>query len=438
MAALSISILSLIISTSSNDLKNIEIDFTGNSFFSSKFLLPNFKFFKNPQDIELYIKHILDQYNDAGFPFCSIRPEFIEVDTTTKKLILHIDEGERVVIKDYIFKTDGKTDIEQLKRIVRIKKDQYFSLRNLNSIKKTILKTNAFKGISETILKKDNYYYLLFDLKEKASDYIIAGGSFAEANNYFSAEFYSFNIFGTLRQFQFRYESSIFSGEDKKVFQINFTEPVFLNPVIFNTTLYLQAYDSARLAEFNSSLDAPLNPSFDIILISGVEVANYLTDSNNYSYMRTILGIGSEFRLNEISKNLLKFDYLFRDNKRLRIFYDGVIEFSHFFIKPHYYLVVTEKFEYFDYIRLGGAKNLRGYLEDEFLLKQALWVNFEYKRFPFYPLIDIGYLDGEYLYSYGTGIDARTNLAKVSLIFALPAKGNLRDGKVHILLEKNL
>ncbi|MEO0205457.1 MAG: hypothetical protein ABIL22_02140 [candidate division WOR-3 bacterium] len=98
MAALFVSVLT-IVSTSVNNENNIVIEIEGNRFFSSDFLLARYKSIKNHSDMEKLIRKILDEYSNAGFAFCSVRPELIDVDSVTKKLILHISEGERIMIK---------------------------------------------------------------------------------------------------------------------------------------------------------------------------------------------------------------------------------------------------------------------------------------------------------------------------------------------------
>lgn len=358
-----------------------------------------------------------------------------------KKLILHIKEGERVIIKDYLFKTDKRTEYGALRRIARVKKDQYFSLHNLRQTKKSILKTNAFSGIAEKILKQGDNYYLYFEIQEKSADYIVAGGAFAQAEYNLMFEFYSLNIFGTLRQFHFNYKSNFFKGLNKKFLSLNFTEPVFLHPVKFNTAFQIWASDSARLTELNASFNSSLNDYLEFNISSGIEMTGYLTDTGRYNHSWTVLGTGlrADFSTeNYIFSNETKLDYLIRDNERIRIFYDGNAGYANFFVRPHYRFVGTENFEYFDYIQLGGSKNLRGYMEDEFRIKRGFWINIEYRKFPVYPLLDVAYLDDDYTYSYGVGIDARTNLANASLIFAMPEKGKWNDAKVHIILEKKL
>jgi hypothetical protein len=91
---------------------------------------------------------------------------------------------------------------------------------------------------------------------------------------------------------------------------------------------------------------------------------------------------------------------------------------------------------FFDYFRLGGAKSLRGYFEEDIITSQITWVNLEYKRLFLFPLVDIGYNEGTILYSYGLGIDARSSFANASLIVAWPRDGSWRDGVLHLSFEK--
>ncbi len=437
MAAISISVLSIVIIS----IHSQDISIEGNTFFSTEYLFSLYKPIKNYSDIEIFIKKILDLYCNAGFPFCSINPEIVKLENARQKLILYITEGDRIVIKDYLFKTDKKTEIGPLKKITRINKDQYFSLKNLHRIKKTILKTNTFNDVTEKILKQGDNYFVLLEIKEKSTDYISAGGAFARSEKYFVFELSSLNIFGTLRQFRFNYESNISDRDNKNLLNINFTEPVILSPVIFRGDLKIWTYDSARLVELNGVFNTPLNDYLSIFVTSGIEITNYLTDAGSYGYSNTLLGAGLEWNFNKedlIFFNSIKFDYLFRDNERLRFFYDGEIGYANFFIKPHWRYAKTEIFEYFDYFKIGGAKSLRGYMEDEFLVKQAVWLNIEFKKLPLYPIVDVAYLNDKYTFAYGAGIEAKTNFVNTSIIFSIPRNGTWDDGKLHILLEKNL
>ena len=96
----------------------------------------------------------------------------------------------------------------------------------------------------------------------------------------------------------------------------------------------------------------------------------------------------------------------------------------------------TDIFDFFDYVRIGGARDLRGYLEDEFTVRKAFWVNLEYHRLFIFPLVDIARIDGDIVYSYGFGISAKSQIADASLMFAWPKRGAWSDGKIHLSLTR--
>jgi len=413
---------------------SLPIEISGNNFFSTSYLIAGFKSIKNKRDIETFIEHILNRYNNAGFPFCRIYPEIGYSNDSIKRIALRIDEDERVAITDYIFKINGKSNAQAVKRISRLKPGGYFSLNNVMNAKDLILKTRAFSDISENIVAKNGNYYLIFYLTENRSDYLIGVGSFAQEDMNFSASFYSLNILGTLRQFQFQYEYN-------RLFSLQYTEPVLISPASFNLDFSLWTYDSARLTKMDGKIIAPLYYNFNASLLSGIEIVSYYRDTFERNHTNNLLGVGFNFGYDmpDWSTNQeINFEYLFRQNDRMKIRYDGSFNVRKLFARPHYWWVQTATFEYFDYFRIGGSKNIRGYLEEEFVVSEAMWLNFEYKRFSLYPLFDIAYIENNLFYSYGFGIEAKTTFANASLIFAWPKDGNWHDGKVHLIFEKGL
>ncbi|MEO0161400.1 MAG: hypothetical protein ABIL74_03915 [candidate division WOR-3 bacterium] len=438
MAALFVPILSLFLTSQD---AGIEIDLAGNTFFTRDYLLEGHRRFKNKEAVEKYIQKILDHYGDAGFPFTAIRPEWVIEDSLQKKIILHIEEGTRVVIRDGIFKTAHDSEIAPLKKIARLRKNQYFSLSTVRRIKKNLSRLKIFDEISEKILKKDDDYFLCFELKEKSTDYLIAGAAITRETRYYALEFSSLNIFKTLRQCNFNYTSNVSGTPTRKDLKINLSDPVLLSPVQVNTGIQFWSLDTARLLTLNTGFDTPLIDFLTFSLTSGYEMASYRIAYQSYEYSHTQFGLElkADFSLGRVKLlNFMRIDWLMGRHERWRICYDGNVIYSALYLRPHYRLVRTERFEYFDYWHIGGAQSLRGYQEYEFLVKQAYWINFEYKKLPVYPLVDIASLDGEIKIAYGGGIDARTNLFDMTLAFAFPQQGNWQDGKVHITLKRNL
>jgi outer membrane protein assembly factor BamA len=417
----------------------IDVEFSGNTFYSSRYLMTNIHTLKTEHDVENLIQGALTKYSNAGFPFCRIIPEIVYSDSIVEKIILNVDEGERVKIADYIVNIQGKTEVGAIKKIARLQTNEYFSSKEIGYSKDILLKTGVFDEISDNIISREGKHYVLFTITEKKSDYLIAYGSFGkhtfDDNEYnFGFSFSSLSLLGTLRQLEFRYEY-------KKLFSLQFTEPILIAPSVFNLQFSIATYDSVRLAEFNGKFTAPLGHYFNVSLTTGVEAVSYYNgDVDDQQDINSIVGVG--VGMDYATRNWscvqnINFTYLFREYDRRSIKYNGMLDIFSLVMRPHYYWVQADSFEYFDYFRIGGSKNMRGYLDEEFTVRKALWVNIEYKKFFIFPMIDIGLIgDDDVVYSYGFGIEAESDFANASLVFAWPRGGTWGDGKVHVLFEK--
>ncbi len=427
------SIISILLASSLYGLLNdLKIEITGNIFFSSHYLLSGDTHAKTESDAEEVVAHIIKKYADAGFPFCRVYPKIISTNNSIEKIILRVDEGSRVIISDYRFDIPGKTEAGAVKKVADLKPDSYFSSKEIERAKRNLRKTDVFEDINENIIYSGSKHYLLFSLKEKKSDYVTAFASASENDYNFSISFYSLNLLGTLRKLQFRYEY-------EKLFSLQFTEPILIFPAALSGNLSLWTYDSVRLVQVNGKFTAPLGRYFNVSLLSGAEAVSYYGDSVPRGHTDNLLGIGfgCDYETSTWAcRQDISFEYLFRQHDRQRIQYDGGFEAKKFNIKPHLFWVKSDSFEYFDYYRVGGAKTLRGYLDEEFIITNALWVNIEYKKFFLFPVVDIGWLEDDLVFSYGFGVEAKSNVADASLVIAWPKQGAWRDGKVHVMLER--
>ncbi len=425
-------IVFLVVSTpASRDDPIIEI--SGNVFFSSQYLMDKVTAIKNKTDVENLMAHIIRSYTDAGYPFCRIYPEIIVRDTVIERIILTIEEGERITVSDYIYDIQGRTVEGVDKKIMGLKRNSYFSSEEINHSKERLLRMRVFEDVNENIIYRDGNYYVLFSLKERKSDYLTTSGSFGENDANFSINFFSLNLLGTLRQLQFQYEY-------QKLFALQFTEPILIFPASLNIHFSLWTYDSVRLIQFNGRFIAPLGDIFNVSLLSGVEAVSY-PENNPYAQGHTNNLVGIGFGLVYDTFNLsfrqgINFEHLFRPCDRWKMQYDSEFNINKFIIKTHYYVVETDSFEYFDYYRIGGVKDLRGYYDEELIASHAIWLNSEYKKFFVFPLFDIGLLNQDLQFSYGLGIEAKSRLADASLVIAWPKRGSWQDGKIHLMLEK--
>ncbi len=409
------------------------IEIKGNVFFSSQYLIGNTSIVKNKSDVENLMERIIKYYTDSGYPFCRIYPEIIPGDNEIKKIILTIEEGSRVTVSDYLFDIQGKTEEGVIRKIMGLKANRLFSSKEINHSKQRLLRTHVFEDVDDNIIFRDGNYYMLFHLREKESDYLTTSGSFGENNANFSINFFSLNLLGTLRQLQFYYEY-------RRLFSLQFTEPILIFPAALNMSFSLWTYDSVRLAQLQGKFIAPLGNIFGVSLVSGVQAVSY-PDNNSgaQGYTNNLIGIGFDVTYDTLDlsfKQEVKLEHLFRHNDRWKMLYDGEFDVKKLIIKTHYYVVETDSFEYLDYLRVGGVKDLRGYYDEEFIASHAIWLNCEYKRFFVFPLFDIGVVDHDIKYSYGLGIEAKSRLADASLIIAWPQQGKWQDGKIHLMFER--
>lgn len=408
------------------------ITLQGNLFFSTDYLLGNTRSVEDVHDIETLIKHILAEYTDAGFPFCRIYPEVSQQNGIADTVVLIIDEQKRVIITDYLFNIDGKTMPAAARKIAQPVIGEYFSSRFVSRSIRNLQKMDVFSAISEHIVDRNDAYYLKFNLQDKRSDAVTAFGSFAEDIYDFSIDFTSHNLLGTLRRLYFRYEN-------QKIFSLKFAEPVLFFPVELVGDFTITTYDSVRLVTVNGTVTAPLGDHMSISLQSGMETFTYFgDDSLTANYSHNTVGIGFNIRtvIHPITlSEMLQCEYLFRDNDRVRLRYDGEFNIQHLATSLHYYRVYTDSLEYFDAFRIGGARSLRGYREEEFIVPRALWVQMQYKKYLVFPVFDMGLIGEDVKYSYGIGVEGHANNVGASLVIAWPAHSSWQDGKIHVMLE---
>lgn len=416
----------------SNMQQDIVIEIHGNRFFSSQYLLKEKNATKNRADVERLTKTIIRKYTEAGFAFCRIYPSVIYSNNSIEKVVFMVEENKRIMVADYLFDIQGRTDLGPVRKVADIKPGTYFSSRALSRTKKNLIKTEVFSSVQENIVLKDGEYYVLLELKEEPGDNLTAYGALSEDKYDFSIIYGTKNLLGTLRRLSFQYDY-------KTLFSLDFTEPILIHPIALNGNFSLWTYDSVRLVKFTGQVTAPIGEYFDISLISGVESFSYFGDdssSQRYSDKFAGIGLGFDYASSFWScSQQTRYEYLLRQYDRWRFQNDAEFQIVKINVRPHYYFVETDSFEYFDYYRIGGAQDLRGYLEEEFYTRSAVWVNFEYKKLFIYPLFDIGRIQDEIKYSYGFGMTIASNALDAAIIFAWPKQGTWRDGKIHLMLE---
>lgn len=91
-------------------------------------------------------------------------------------------------------------------------------------------------------------------------------------------------------------------------------------------------------------------------------------------------------------------------------------------------------------IRVGGARTLRGYVEEEFRSDLAFWSRQELRWgsdvFSLYPLFDAAWIRGAgFAAGYGAGTAVKTPIGRLEVDAALPWEGTWLDAKLHLSLS---
>ncbi len=429
MAAVSFSIVVFnLILAGIADTSYIRIDLNGNHFFSTSYLTDGRDRVKKMEEIEPLIRRILDCYQNTGFPFVRIKPH---PDQTAGVVVLEIEEGQRVVIDDLRFRIRGSTNQTALRRYLHFTPARYFSGREINRLRRRLTATGLYREIAEMIIHDGNRYFVLFDLTEDRHDQFQAGASFDRDNINITAALEALNLLGSLRRFQLRYQY-------QQAFDLSLADPVLAAPITIAAQAALATADSGRCTRLQLSLSAPMTATLDFSISSGREMVAYF-DSTRLGYTRTFVGAGltQRFAFNPVQCVWnLDFGYLFRDQDRIRLALAAAVTTGKFRLRPQAILTRTDRYEYFDYARAGGARTVRGYLEEEIVAENLWWLNIEYRPWIFYPLADIARANGTWYYSVGVGLDAAMTLGQSTLVFAWPRNGSWRDVKVHITFTR--
>ena len=99
--------------------------------------------------------------------------------------------------------------------------------------------------------------------------------------------------------------------------------------------------------------------------------------------------------------------------------------------------------------RMGGARSLRGYRENQFLGSVVMWANNEYRlglarRTFLFAFFDAGYYsrpsdeaagiagNAEFLYGYGVGVRLTTGIGMLGLSLGLGKGDTFATAKVHV------
>ncbi len=456
--------------------------------------------------LESDIDEILRKYESLGRPFTKVllkEPRLVYEDVAgiqKPRLEIEIDIEEGKFTKLVGTKVFGNQSTKQevIEREIRFRAGEAFNEEKFNLIQTRLERTNFFERVFPPELlivnnKNDDTLEAIIKLEivegnPNTFDGILGYQPPQNPNNPNDAGFFTGlinislqNMFGTGRRLDVKWLKPNQFTQDTR---LRYQEPYFVGlplSLIFDfmqlkqdstfTQLQLGLSAAYRLADnffITSSLTREeINPIFEGTAIAQVIFPTTITltgfgmiyDSRDYPispqsgfYFRNDYRIGrklitasdSLLAIYPVKPNVLQQRVLFEAEYYQRTFKRQVLA-----LRFHGEALLADEIQFSDLMRFGGAQNLRGYREQQFLASQLMWLNTEYRfllsrkafLFGFY---DIGYffkpqnpinaLDGSLRgWRRGVGIGARvdTPLGLMGISYALGEGDTFSTGKVH-------
>lgn len=440
------------------------------------------------RELEIKIESLLNNYENSGYPFINItiKSVYFYQDTDSNNVVdvfIKMDKEQIRKIDKVEISGNTKTDENVIINNIRLKKGEIYSQERLEKIPSLLKKLNFFKSISIP-----NYYVnskdegiLQISVEEKNTNIFdgILGyvpATFKGENGYLTG-FVNIglrNLFGTGRSasIKWRQENTL-----TQELELKYLEPwLFEHPLNLNLQFYQRKQDSSyvrRIIGGNLEFLATENISSSLILesesiIPSIDISNILfvkSSSINtglevkldyrddifipqsglyflsrYKYRsKRFENIEPSFKQNELNYHYYEFDFgIF-----FQLFQSQVLALG-----IHSKAIVGDQFDLSDLFQFGGTNSVRGFRENQFLGKNIIWSNLEYRFllsqesyvFTFY---DAGYYETDanisqninkqsiFKNGYGLGISLSTALGIMRVSYAFAEGSSISNGLVH-------
>ncbi len=455
--------------------------------------------------LENDIDNILKRYESLGRPFSKVllkEPRlFWENSNGTAKprlaLEMHIQEGKFTTLIGTHIVGNQFTKSEVIEREILFRANEVFQEEKFNRIQERLERTNFFERVfpPELLVVRANDDTLSAIIKlqvvegnPNSFDGIVGYQPPQNPNDPNDAGFFTGfihislqNLFGTGRRLDVKWLKPNQFTQDTR---LRYQEPYLIGLPLHLTFDFMQLKQDSTFTQLQLGLSATyrfadnffitssltredISPIFEGSAIAQVifPATTTLTgfgmiyDSRDYPispqsgfYFRNDYRIGrknisasdSLLALYPIQTSILQQRILFEAEYYQRTFKRQVLA-----LRFHGEAILAQEIQFSDLMRFGGAQNLRGYREQQFLASQLMWLNTEYRfllsrkafLFGFY---DVGYffkpqnpinpLDGSLRgWRSGVGLGARvdTPLGLMSISYALGEGDSFSTGKVH-------
>ncbi|MBD3234198.1 MAG: BamA/TamA family outer membrane protein [candidate division Zixibacteria bacterium] len=442
------------------------------------------------ENLNRYIKLLLDTYAEFGYPYVTIEVRGITPDNVnyTAEVTLFINEGPPVKIDTVLISGNSVTADRVIRREIQLLPGALFSRSELDNSVRRIKSLRFVTTTQQPLLYfsgQPKKGVVVFHVEERKTStvngvlgYVPSTGARQEYLSG-SLDIILDNIMGTGRRGEIHYRSP---NPDSREVNFSYTEPYFLGTPLDWTLDFNQIDRDSSFVKISAqlSLRYRLSPATDLRFQASMErttpgKADLFPEERFSGYSLSIGLQGDYFDYSDNPHEGYSFSAFVRYHKRIYSPYDdyippepevnrtaGELESSWAFpltgrtlvfftggaaaITPSdRYLPVSERYN------IGGSSTVRGYLEGRYYGSAIGYLRSEYRLLSgrdgrIYLFGDNGYYYfknkmnqdvDDFLHGYGLGFAAKTRLGLLIAEFAWGESDSFSDGKFHFGLENN-
>jgi outer membrane protein insertion porin family len=420
------------------------IKLQGNESLTEKEILLDFKTKEgkifNESEFEEDIDNLLTRYENIGYPFVKIEPFDFSLDSARVNFGLKINEGPLAKIGEIEVAGNKITKDYVIVREMRLNKGAMFSQKNIENGKKSIEKLGFF-SVEDIELKglpgDPEKIGIIIKVKENITNQLLGILGYRRGRVSGLLDIRIPNLFGTGRSITFRLEkpSPLTSS-----LNLSYNEPWILGfPVNGILEISNRQEPDYILTKAAATLDAPILTYLS--MQAGLTFRKVLANEEYKVFLGVQLDTRSPpFFAIRGTRLVLASEYDLQGLTRIKINLDNFMPLSTnygLFFSINGGQILEDTGFVYDSLRVGGAKTLRGYDEDEFRGTRVAWANFEFSRLlggitSAFIFQDIGYINDSWKTGFGLGITAESKIGIIKLTYGLARGRSLDEGKIHI------
>ena len=416
---------------------------------------------------------------EAGSAFAEITLDRVEVQNGAVSLDWKVQHEKPVTLSRQLVQGNQVTRPGVVERLTRFKKDMTYSPIHWEKARRNLQRRIFITDVQPIRLVRSgtDEYACLVSLTE-APSYFFAGNlgySGGEEETGFwvwNLDIRLLNILGTAREL---YLLTARTGPSTRSISVRYREPFLLGTQLFLEPHLLQEDHDSTYHERHYGITAGWRPNFTLELSSGLSRQDVFPDSlhgwvergirqERNSVWRSSISYDSRDDLLHPRSGMLasysfveKFKQLHppgeTDSQEQRVVRQEAYAQQPVRLLRYWTLLLEEQGQMLqsdstisvtDLLRVGGARSLRGYREEQFLVDSFLMGKMELRRqlgqgSDLHLFMDVALLERGGVVrretGYGIGLKLRIRQGYLGVDYALPGDGGPGDGKLHILYE---